>query len=103
MGQEHRVTTEKYVAAGAKTGVLLIRFLRRFRFRSLPMKTINRVVVGLLSSLLLTAGLSRAAERLDPLSNKLSDQSISVNSQERAGIPCAMPCIIVNRDVTQVR
>jgi hypothetical protein len=69
----------------------------------LPMKTFNRVCVGLLSSLLLTAGLSRAAERLDPLSQQLADQGIAFNSQERAGSPCAAPCIIVKRDVTKIR
>jgi hypothetical protein len=67
------------------------------------MKTFNRVCVGLLSSLLLTAGFSRAAERLDPLSQQLSDQQTSLNSQACARTPASAPCIIVKRDVTKNR
>jgi hypothetical protein len=66
------------------------------------MKTLNRVWVGLLSSLLLTAGFARAAERLDPLSQQLADQGVAFNSLERAGSPCAAPCIIVRRNVSNL-
>lgn len=62
------------------------------------MNTFKRVFVGLTSSLLLAAGLSRAAERLDPLSQQLSttDQALAVQNLGPS-LPCTLPCHYVPR------
>lgn len=54
------------------------------------MKRFLRLVLGLVSSLLFTAGLARAASRIDPLS---LTQPKSIQTQ--AGLahsPCSIPC-----------
>jgi hypothetical protein len=57
------------------------------------MKTINRIALGTMSSLLHTAGLNRVAEKFDPLSKTLS--SIKSTSMDAVSLPantCAAPC-----------
>jgi len=57
------------------------------------MKTTLRLVLGLVSSLLLSAGLFRAASQLDTLSTPLSplDQQLT----GPGSTSCALPCYIV--------
>lgn len=65
------------------------------------MNTNKRVFVGLVSSLLLAAGLSRAAERLDPLSHQLTITSESLELHRSGpGLPCATPCVLNVRPLT---
>ena len=56
----------------------------------LVMKTLKSLVLAGISSLLLTAGFARAAEKFDPLSVKTA----GVVSRDHLGIraPCSIPC-----------
>jgi hypothetical protein len=56
------------------------------------MKTINRMALGTISSLLLSAGLARAAQRLDPLSNLIGARNLNSNSNEAPAQTCGVPC-----------
>jgi hypothetical protein len=56
------------------------------------MKTIKRMALGTLSSLLLCAGLTRAAQKLDPLSNMMGEQDFGPATNEPAGA-CVFPCL----------
>ncbi|WP_148218207.1 hypothetical protein [Opitutus terrae] len=65
------------------------------------MNTYKRVFVGLISSFLLAAGLSRAAERLDPLSHQLTITSESLEMHRAGpGVGCAVPCVLNVRPLT---
>ena len=72
-------------------GVLLIR---------MTSKRFSATQYALFSSLLLTAGLTRAAERLDPLSQQLAGSEIASNPGECATTPCALPCVLNARPLT---
>lgn len=54
-----------------------------------PMKTINRMALGTISSLLLSAGLTRTAQKLDPISNAIG--GMTFNAGDAPSTPC-MPC-----------
>jgi hypothetical protein len=54
------------------------------------MKSINRIALGTISSLLLSAGLTHAAQRLDPLSKSIGNAGFS-SGDSPAGA-CAVPC-----------
>jgi hypothetical protein len=56
------------------------------------MKTINRMAMGTIASLLLSAGLARTAQKLDPLSNSLSNSDCGRNSNEASANACVLPC-----------
>lgn len=56
------------------------------------MKTLTRIVIGLTSSLLATAGLFRAAEKLDPLTHALGIVVVASSSVDRPGETCVLPC-----------
>jgi hypothetical protein len=56
------------------------------------MKTINRMALGTISSLLLCAGFARAAQKLDPLSNSIGDRDFGSVSNQAAS-PCIFPCL----------
>jgi len=51
------------------------------------------MALGLTSSLLLAAGFSRAALRLDPLSNSISGTDWSM--KDAPSVPCVFPCALV--------
>lgn len=55
-----------------------------------PMNSINHTLQGLASSLFLNVGLTRVAEKLDPMQNQGGKSIATMNSAE----PCA-PCVIV--------
>ena len=57
------------------------------------MKTITRTALGLSSSLLLAAGFSRAAQKLDPLSNSIA--GTVCNMKDKPAAPCGFPCLFV--------
>jgi hypothetical protein len=56
------------------------------------MKIINRMALGTLSSILLCAGFARAAQKLDPLSNSITDKDFNAGSNGAAS-PCVFPCL----------
>jgi hypothetical protein len=58
------------------------------------MKTFKRTSLGIISTLLLAAGLARAAQQVDPLT-----KSIGLNSHaaanEKPSCDCSSPCILI--------
>lgn len=59
---------------------------------AIAMKNIKRLVLGLVSSLLFTAGFLRAADRFDPINRELNSRS----NENIVGAPdCTLPCHIV--------
>jgi hypothetical protein len=57
-----------------------------------PMNKLNRLALGLASSLLLAAGFSKLAEGLDPVSHSLG-VALSGNDDSCAGpCSCTLPC-----------
>jgi hypothetical protein len=55
------------------------------------MKIINRMALGVASSLLLSAGLSRAAQKLDPLTKSIGPSNPKDRFEGTAN-NCSMPC-----------
>jgi hypothetical protein len=60
------------------------------------MKTINRMALGTISSLLLSAGLAKAAQKLDPLSNSIGNKDFGPVSKEASSGACVFPCLYQN-------
>jgi hypothetical protein len=56
------------------------------------MKTINRMALGTISSLLLSAGLTKAAQKLDPLTNSIAGFNYGFGSTESPANSCVTPC-----------
>jgi hypothetical protein len=54
------------------------------------MKTMNRIVLGLISSLLLSAGFSKAAQKLDPLTKSIGP--VNFEDSLPGACDCIMPC-----------
>jgi hypothetical protein len=54
-----------------------------------PMKTINRMALGTISSLLLSAGFARTAQKLDPISNAIG--CMCCNPGDNPSVSC-VPC-----------
>jgi hypothetical protein len=59
------------------------------------MKTINRIALGTISSLLLSAGLARAAERLDPLTKSIGGRDLNLHSKDSPANSCVNPCYLL--------
>ncbi len=59
--------------------------------RKLPMNSIKSSLSGLTSSLFLTAGLTRLAEKTDPMLNQAKNAVSTVHSAESCET-CALPC-----------
>jgi hypothetical protein len=57
------------------------------------MKTINRMALGTLSSLLLSAGLKQAAQKLDPLTNSIKGRNFSIGCNLAPTSDCISPCL----------
>jgi hypothetical protein len=56
------------------------------------MKTINRMALGTISSLLLSAGLTRAAQKVDPITISTGNKDFGPVSNDRSSSPCVFPC-----------
>ncbi|HZZ20136.1 MAG TPA: hypothetical protein VFE25_12240 [Opitutaceae bacterium] len=56
------------------------------------MKKINRIALGTLSSLLLSAGMTKTAERLDPLSSSNGCSNADRESAMHPSMSCIGPC-----------
>lgn len=65
------------------------------------MKATLRLTIGLISSLLLSAGFSQAAVRLDPLTHQLKKGSILSTEDPNPTGPCVMPCNYCPRPVEE--
>jgi hypothetical protein len=57
------------------------------------MKTISSLTLGTLSSLLLTAGMKEAAQKLDPLSRLVAGHDHHDSSMEPTASNCISPCM----------
>jgi hypothetical protein len=58
-----------------------------------PMKTINRMALGTISSLLLSAGLTKAAQKLDPLTTSIGGNNYGFGTNEAPSKTCMLPCM----------
>lgn len=56
------------------------------------MKTLTRIMIGLTSSLLATAGLFRMAEKFDPLSQAVRSVPVLSSTADRPSEDCILPC-----------
>ena len=61
------------------------------------MKSIKRILLGIISSLLLAVGFVRAAGDLEPMSSTLSSEATNA-VVDRAGDPCILNCDILDQD-----
>jgi len=61
------------------------------------MKTINRMALGVASSVLLSAGLTAVAQRIDPLTRSVGNLTSMDGANDAAACSCAcmctMPCL----------
>jgi len=57
------------------------------------MNSIKRLILGVFSTLLLAAGLARAADRLDPMSHSLRPSAGDVVVSDGPVPPCTLPCL----------
>jgi hypothetical protein len=51
------------------------------------------MALGTISSLLLSAGLARVAQKLDPLSNSIGNLNLGMNLNEAPTNTCTSPCL----------
>jgi hypothetical protein len=58
------------------------------------MKTINRMALGTISSILLSAGLTKAAQKLDPLTNTIGSGDFGAVSKDAPASACTFPCFL---------
>jgi len=58
------------------------------------MKTINRMALGTISSFLLSAGLTHAAQKLDPLTKSIGNMNFGSDANEGSSQTCALPCLV---------
>lgn len=56
------------------------------------MKNINRMALGTITSLLLSAGLTKAAEKFDPISKSIGNSNFGPVSNEASANSCIVPC-----------
>lgn len=54
------------------------------------------MALGTISSLLLSAGLAKAAQKLDPLSNSIGNKDFGPVSKEASSGACVFPCLYQN-------
>lgn len=57
------------------------------------MKTFNRTLIGLISSVCAIAGCWRMAERLDPLTQSLGNRYTVSSTSDRPADNCTYPCM----------
>jgi hypothetical protein len=56
------------------------------------MKTLNRTLLGAISCFLLTAGLAKAAQQLDPLTKSIAIQGPHSGAADVSAMACSEPC-----------
>ena|SRR6202142_1827592 len=75
-----------------KSGVFRVRLPSESDANSLAMKILNRTLLGVISCFLLTAGLSKAAQQLDPLTKSVAVQAPHSGSADVSAMACNTPC-----------
>jgi hypothetical protein len=88
-----RFTTGKNVFSVVKIGDLENRLAQKNGETLSTMKTINRLALGSISSLLLSAGMVRAAQHLDPLSNSAACTDCDSAASAMPAMSCTTPCM----------
>lgn len=56
------------------------------------MKITNRTLLGVISCFLLSAGLAKAAQQLDPLTKSVAIQGSHVGAADVGAMTCTEPC-----------
>jgi hypothetical protein len=59
------------------------------------MKLLNRTLLGVISCFLLSAGLSKAAQQLDPLTKSVAIQGSHPGSANVGAMTCSEPCFLL--------
>jgi hypothetical protein len=75
-----------------KTGALRVRRPSEDGRISYSMKIHNRTIFGVISCFLLSAGLAKAAQQLDPLTRSVAVQSPHSGSANVSAMNCTTPC-----------
>jgi len=75
-----------------KTTVFRIRLASECGGNFYPMKILNRTLLGAISCFLLSAGLAKAAQQLDPLTKSVAIQGHHSGSADVAAMDCTTPC-----------
>ena len=90
---KRRHTTGKRVIAVVKLSYFLIRpFWGGMGIYAYDMKTFHRMAMGVASTVLLSAGLSGAAQRVDPLTHSLGVSNLNDSGDEPAASGCSCMC-----------
>jgi hypothetical protein len=61
------------------------------------MKILNRSLLGVISCFLLSAGLSKAAQQLDPLTKSVAVQAPHSGSADVSAMDCTTPCMLMDK------
>jgi hypothetical protein len=98
---ESKLTTGKSVIAGMNTGVIMNRLPMEDDVNFSTMKILNRSLLGVISCFLLSAGLSKAAQQLDPLTKSVAVQAPHSGSADVSAMACTTPCQYLPADKSQ--
>jgi hypothetical protein len=80
-----------------KTGDFRIRIASETWDKFWAMKILNRTLLGVISCFLLSAGLSKAAQQLDPLTKSFAVQSPHAGSADVSAMECSSPCMLMDK------
>lgn len=83
-----------------KSGALRVRLPSESDRIYRSMKIHNRKLFGVLSCLLLSAGLAKAAQQLDPLTKAVAVQGTHSGSADVSAMTCSTPCDYRRGDVS---
>jgi hypothetical protein len=86
-----------------KTGALRIRRQSECEGIGSAMKIHNRTLFGVISCLLLSAGLAKAAQQLDPLTKSVAVQGTHAGSSDVSAMQCTSPCDYRRSDVSAMQ
>jgi len=75
-----------------ETGVFRIRLSSKCGGNFWAMKILNRTLLGVISCFLLSAGLAKAAQQIDPLSKTLTIQGPHSGAADVGAMTCTEPC-----------
>ena len=62
------------------------------------MKLLNRTLLGVISCFLLSAGLAKAAQQLDPLTKSVAIQGPHSGAATVSAMDCTSPCMLFPAD-----
>lgn len=81
-----------------KTGVFANRRAREINGTVWLMKILNRTLLGVISCFLLSAGLSKAAQQLDPLTKSVAINGPHSGAADVGAMACSQPCMLFPTD-----